>query len=286
MSANTKTTPKRIAKDIFLFTIAIVLATLGLEAFIVPNGSIDGGVVGIALLCKQVFGLPMEYSLVLFNLPFIILAYKQVSPTFAIKSLISIAGLSVALSFVHFDVLTDDKLLAAIFGGFLVGAGVGFAIRGGGVLDGTEILAITLEKKTGLGLGDIVLIINVIIFAVAGFAMGLEPALYSVLTYFAASKAIDFVVHGTEEYSTVTIISRHDEEIRQVLITELGQSVTLYLGESGYNGTPVKIIKTIVNRLKIVTLKNRILEVDPRALITTQQVDAVEGGNIVKKSNH
>ena len=283
---NTPLTPARLAKDIFYFFIAVTFATLGLEAFIVPNGSIDGGVVGISLLCKQVLGFPLEFGLVLFNLPFIILGYKVVSPTFAVKSLICIAALSFALSFVYFDILTDDKLLAAVFGGFLVGAGVGFAIRGGGVLDGTEILAIYLERKTGLGLGDIVLVINIIIFAVAGIYMGLEPALYSVLTYFAAAKAIDFVVHGLEEYSTITIISNEYEKIKDELIHEMGQSVTMYLGKSGYSGREIYIIKTVVTRLKITTVKDAVLAIDPKALISVSQVDAVQGGNVAKNGAH
>lgn len=281
-----KITAKGLAKDIFLIALGIAAAAFGLESFIVPNHFIDGGVTGISLLCNAYFNLPVALCLLLFNLPFIVMGYRQISPFFAVKSFVGIGVLSLVLVFVHFPVLTEDKLLIAIFGGFFVGAGIGFAMRGGGVLDGTEILAISLSRKTGATIGDIILIINIFIFLVGILVIGLESALYSVLTYLSASKTIDFILHGIEEYTSVTIISGSNAEIRTMIIEDMGYGVTVFKGEGGKSGEPIDILSVVVTRLEVSRLRRKVEEIDEKAFILTNAIDDANGGMVKKRALH
>lgn len=267
-------------------SLGIASAAFGLESFIVPNDFIDGGVTGISLLFQAGFDLPIAAFLLVFNLPFIVMAYRQVSWLFALKSFIGITVLSIVLVTVHFPVLTHDKLLIAVFGGFFVGAGIGFSMRGGGVLDGTEILAISLSRKLGISIGDIILIINIGIFLIGIAVIGLEPSLYSVLTYLSASKTIDFILHGIEEYTAITIISPKNDEIRQMIVEEMGYGVTVYKGEGGKSNEPMNILSVIITRLEVPKLRRGIEAIDEKAFVLTHAIDDANGGIIKKRAVH
>ena len=208
-------------KSIIFIGIGIFSAGFGLESFLVPNGYIDGGITGISLLVK-IFAedVPLSLLIVIFNTPFIILGWRQVSKIFAIKSILAITGLALVIQFVHFPILTKDPLLIACFGGLFLGVGIGFAMRGGSVLDGTEVLAIFISRQSRISIGDIILIFNIIIFITGAYLLSIEVAMYAILTYFVASKAITYIIEGIEEYTGVTIISDESEKIREMLVHE------------------------------------------------------------------
>lgn len=277
---------RNLLKDTMFMSIGIACAAFGLESFIIPNHFIDGGVTGISLLCKVLFDMPLAVFLLLFNIPFIVMGYRQVSPLFALKSFIGIAVLTLVLVFVPFPVLTQDKLLISVFGGFFLGAGIGFAMRGGGVLDGTEILAVYLSRKLGGSIGDIILIINIIIFSSGVAVIGLESAFYSVLIYLSAAKTIDFVIHGIEEYTMITIVSQKNNEIRQMIVEEMGYGVTVYKGKGGKTDSDIDIIATIITRLEIPRLRREIEQIDERAFIITHAIDDANGGMVKKRALH
>ena len=276
-----------IAKEIFLMMIGISLAGFGLESFLIPNGFIDGGVTGISLLLS--FITPLSISLLIFviNIPFIFLARKQVGKIFALKTFFAIVGLSLTLLFIHYPVITSDKLLVAVFGGFLLGAGIGFSVRGGSVLDGTEVLSVYLSRKVGFTMGEIIFFINVIIFSFAAALLGIEAALYSILTYLSASKTVDFIVHGIEEYTSLTIISDKSSDIRKKLVSSLGKGVTIYKGNKGYSKVSdkkgIEILYTVVTRLEVLKIKNEILKIDESAVIIEQSINEVYGGFLKKR---
>jgi uncharacterized membrane-anchored protein YitT (DUF2179 family) len=277
-----------LAKDILLIALGILSASFGLESFLLPNNFIDGGVVGISLLTSELSKIPLSYLLILINLPFIYLGYKQIGRTFAIKSVIAIVGLALVLALVHFPTITNDKLLTSVFGGFFVGMGIGFAVRGGSVLDGTEILAIHLTKKSGLTMGDIILIFNILIFSVAAWLLNIETALYSILAYLSAAKTVDFVIEGVEEYIGVTIISSHSEEIRLMLTESMGRGVTVYKGKRGFgkrgdNLNEIDIVYTVITRLEITRLQAEVDKIDSNAFMVMNSVKDTRGGMIKKR---
>ncbi len=275
-----------VIKSIFYILFGITSASFGLKAFLIPNGFIDGGVTGISMLMAEITPFPLSVWIVLINVPFIILGAFRMTKKFAVYSVVAIGLLATVLAVVSFPVITNDKLLVSVFGGFFLGLGIGFSVRGGSVIDGTEILALTISKKTILSVGDTILILNILIFSVAGFLLGVEAALYSLLTYFVASKTIDFVIHGFEEYYGVTIVSEKHDEIRQMLTGELNKSVTLYKargGSSSLDAEPMEVIFTIVTRLEMQRIIRMILEVDPKAFIAEHLMGDVHGGIIKKK---
>ena len=266
-------------------------AALGLKGFLLPNGFIDGGVTGISLLVSQLTGISLSALIVLINIPFIVLGYYQVGQKFALKTLLTILALSGALLVVSFPPLTQDKLLIAVFGGFFLGAGVGLAMRGGGVLDGTEILALYLTRRLPASIGDIVLIINIIIFSVAAWLLSIETALYSILAYLAAARTVDFVLVGIEEYTGLTIISFHSTEIRRMITDKLHRGATVYectqgFGTHGHQHLKVEAIFTVVTRLEVVTLTDEIHKIDPNAFVVSQSVSDMKGGLIKKRALH
>lgn len=279
-------------KGILLISIGVLSAGFGLESFLLPNSFIDGGVTGISLLTSEVTGWPLPLLIVLINLPFIVLGYRQMGRAFAIKSILAIAGLALAITFVHYPVITSDKLLVSVFGGFFLGAGIGFAVRGGAVLDGTEVLAIYLTKKTGMTMGDIILIFNILIFSVAAYLLSIEVALYSILTYMSAAKTVDFVVEGVEEYIGVTVISTHSEEIRLMITEKMGRGVTIYSGKRGYgkrgdNLNDINVVYSVITRLEIGKIQAEIEKIDPNAFIVMNSVKDTKGGMIKKRPlNH
>jgi len=225
--------------------------------------------------------------LVTINIPFIILGFKIVSKEFAIKTACAIAALALVIATVHFPEITHDKLLVAIFGGFFIGAGIGLSVRGGAVLDGTEVLAIFLSKKLGTSIGDIVIVINVIIFGAAAYFLSVEAAMYSMVTYLAASKTLDFVIEGIEEYTGVTIISPHHEEIRLMVISYIGRGVTVYKGKTGFgrhgHSNDVDIVYTVVTRLEVNRLNTEIEKIDPNAFVVMTRVKDTKGGMVKKR---
>jgi len=278
-------------KDSFLIFIGVISAGFGLKGFLLPNGFIDGGAVGISLLIASKTQLSISVLLVIVNIPFVLLAFKVVSMRFALVSALSIVFLSIAISVIPYPEVTHDKLLIAFFGGFFLGLGIGMAVRGGGVLDGTEVLAIHLSRTTSLTIGDIILIINIIIFLIAAYLLNVEVALYSILTYIVAVKTLDYVLNGVEEYIGVTIISSQFTEVRDMITKKLGRGVTVYNGESGWvpegqNPKNLKIIFTVITRLEISKLNTEIALLDPDAFVITNSIKDTKGGMIKRRAIH
>lgn len=289
-SASTMTPSKRLIKDTILITIGIFSAAFGFKGFLLTNHFIDGGATGISLLISALTKIPLSYLIVGINLPFILMGYKIVGRQFAIKTALAISGLALVLATVTFPNITNDNLLVAIFGGFFLGAGIGFAIRGGAVIDGTEVLAIYLSRKFGTTIGDIIIVINVMIFGAAAYFLGMEIALYSMITYLAASKTLDFIVEGLEEYIGVTVVSDKNEEIRQMIINKMGRGVTVYSGKSGYGKRgemkETDILYTVITRLELNKLNSEIEKIEPSAFVVMNSVKDTKGGMIKKRPLH
>jgi uncharacterized membrane-anchored protein YitT (DUF2179 family) len=282
----------REAKNAALIILGIFSAAMGLKGFLLSSRFIDGGVTGISMLLSEVLGFPLSILLLIINLPFIALGYRQIGKRFAIKSALAIAGLSLCLFLIKFPDVTPDKLLTAVFGGLFIGAGIGLAIRGGAVLDGTEIAALLISRNSHLlRVGDVILILNIFIFLAAAFFLGVESALYSILTYIAASKTIDFLIHGIEEYTAITIISQKNLEIKEAITGRLHRGVTVYngrggMGSTGSNDGEIPILYCVVTRLEIGNIKYVVKEIDPTAFVTTHALADVEGGLIKKPVLH
>lgn len=278
---------KHLFKDIFLIALGVYSASLGLKSFILPNSFIDGGATGMALLISALTQIPLYILIVIINIPFIILGYKTIGKRFAIKTIFAISLLSSLVALVSFPNITNDRLLVAIFGGLFLGAGIGFSIRGGAVIDGTEVLAIFLSKKFGTTIGDVIIVINVLIFSTAAYFLGLETAMYSMITYLAASKTLDFIVEGIEEYIGVTIVAAHSEDIRQMIITVMGRGVTIYSGKRGFGKRgeekEVDIIYTVITRLELNKLTTEIEKIEPSAFVVMNSVKDTKGGMIKKR---
>ena len=280
-------TMKNLLKHAFFISLGVLSAGFGLKGFLLPNGFIDGGVTGISLLLEALTNYPLALLIVIINAPFIVLGYFQIGKLFTIKSIAAISGLALALIFIEYPIITSDKLLIAVFGGFFLGSGIGLTIRGGGVLDGTEVLAIYLTKKTGLTIGDLILIFNIIIFAVAAHLLSIETALYSILTYLTASKTVNLVVEGVEEYIGVTIISTKSEDIRIMIIQEMGKGVTIYNGKRGFgkrgeNLNKTDVIYSVITRLEMTRLQTEIQKIDSDAFIIMNKVMDLQGGHLPK----
>ena len=278
-----------IAKDTIFILIGIILAGFGLKGFLLPNYFIDGGAMGISLLISETTNVSLSILIVAVNLPFLLLGYSQIGKPFALKSIVAIIGLAVVVHFIPYPLITSDKLLIAVFGGFFLGAGIGMAIRGGSVIDGTEVLAIHLSKKTGLTIGDVIMIFNIIIFSFGAYILSIEVALYAMLTYLAAAKTVDYVVEGVEEYTGMTIVSIHSDEIRSMITEKLGRGVTLYTGKGGYGkrgetSKQIDIVYSVITRLEIARLRKEIDKIDPDAFIIMNSIKDAKGGVIKKRS--
>jgi uncharacterized membrane-anchored protein YitT (DUF2179 family) len=273
--------------NICLIILGILSAGMGVKGFLLSSRFIDGGVTGISMLLSYSLGLPLSVLIALINLPFVFLGYNKIGKKFALKSVLAIIGLAVCLAFVNYPDVTPDKLLTAVFGGFFLGAGIGLAIRGGAVLDGTEIAALLVSKSSSLlKVGDVILILNVIIFLAAAFILGIEPALYSILTYLAASKTVDFLIHGVEEYTAVIIVSEKSDEIREAIISILNRGVTIYRGRGGLTGRDINILYCVVTRLEIGRVKTAAREIDEAAFIVIHPLSDAVGGTIKKHAFH
>jgi uncharacterized membrane-anchored protein YitT (DUF2179 family) len=275
-------------KDILLITVGIFSAAFGFKGFLLTNQFIDGGVTGISLLLFALTKIPLYQLIIGINIPFIILGYKVIDKKFAIKMTLAIAGLALCLATVQFPNVTDDNLLVAVFGGFFLGAGIGLSIRGGAVLDGTEVLAIYLSRKLGTTIGDIIIVINVIIFSAAAYFLSVQIALYSMITYLSASKTLDFIIEGIEEYIGVTIISGNNEKIKQMIIDKMGRGVTVYKGKGGYGKHRQKgdidILYTVLTRLELNKLNTEIEKIDKDAFVVMSSIKDTKGGMIKKRS--
>lgn len=272
-------------KNFVLIVIGILSAGMGLKGFLLSSHFIDGGVTGVSMLLADLIGWPLAALIPAINLPFIILGYRQIGGQFALKSAIAIAGFSLCIVFVPYPDVTPDLLLTAIFGGFFLGLGIGLAMRGGAVLDGTEIAALLISRSSNLlKVSDVILLLNVFIFGAAAFFLTLELALYSIITYFAASKMIDFLVHGLEEYTAVMIVSPEHPQI-QIRLTEMGWGVTVLAGQKGHgrHGARIQahdVLYTVITRLEIGRLKAVINEIDPNAFVTQHGINDVAGGKV------
>lgn len=262
--------------------LGIVLASIGLKAFLLPNGFLDGGVTGIALLLNAIVDINISILLIVFSIPFLILGLYTVSKRIVIKSIISIIGLALFIQFENFDIITNDKLLISIFGGIFLGAGIGIAIRNGSVLDGSEILGIYLNDKFGISIGQIILIFNVILFSITALVLSVEIALYSILTYIVTAKVTDLIIEGFEDFIGVTIVSKKYEKIETAITKELGTGMTLYKGTRGIGSSgkteDFDIIHIIINRIDIKKMYRILNRIDEKAFIIEFDVNTVKGG--------
>jgi uncharacterized membrane-anchored protein YitT (DUF2179 family) len=276
----------RASRSTALIVLGIFSAAFGLKGFLLSSHFIDGGVTGVSMLLSNILGWQLAILIVVINLPFIALAYRLIGPAFAIRSVLAIFGLALCLTIVKFPDVTPDKLLTAVFGGFFIGAGIGLAIRGGAVLDGTEIAALLIGKSSHLlRVGDVIMLLNVVIFSAAAFFLGIESALYSMLTYFAASKTIDFLIHGVEEHTAIFIVSERNDEIRHAIIRCLQRGVTVFKGRGGLTYDDQDILFCVVTRLEIGRVKSVVKEYDPEAFVVVHGLADAAGG-VVKRHVH
>lgn len=278
-------------KDALLLSLAVVLASVGLKGFLLPNQFLDGGVTGISLLVQAKWGWDLSVLILVLNIPFVFLGYKQVNLIFAIKSALAIIALAILVHFIQIPVVTNDKLLISVFGGVFLGGGIGFAMRGGGVIDGTEVMAVTVSRKSTLTVGDFITVFNIVLFFVAAWVFGIERAMYSILTYFAASKTVDFIINGWEEYIGLTIISHHSSVIEKVIRKQLRGGMTIYKGEFGFRDVSPshenkRIIFCAITRLEVSNLIDVVERIDPNAFIIQHPIKDTKGGLIKKRPLH
>jgi uncharacterized membrane-anchored protein YitT (DUF2179 family) len=282
---------ERYLKDVILISLGVSAASIGLKGFLLPNDFLDGGAMGLALLTEIITSVDLSILIVIVNLPFLIIGSRQISIQFAIKSSIAILALAILVHYIELPIVTDDKLLISVFGGFFLGTGIGLSIRGGAVIDGTEVLAIYVSRRTSLSVGDFIGIFNVILFTLAIFLINVETAMYSMLTYFAASKTVDFIINGIEEYIGVTIISGHAEVVRETIITKLGRGVTVYKSEGGYGKggrteQDRKVLFCVVTRLEVTKLIHEVDKIDTNAFVIQHPITDTKGGMIKKRPLH
>jgi uncharacterized membrane-anchored protein YitT (DUF2179 family) len=270
-----------------LILLGILSASMGIHGFLLSSHFIDGGVTGISMLISTVTGTPLSIWIAVVNLPFIALGYRQIGMAFALRSAVGIGGLSVALATIPFPDVTPDLVLTAVFGGFFIGAGIGLAIRGGAVLDGTEIAALLISRRSDLlKVGDVILLFNVVLFLAAMSLLGVEHALYSILTYVAAARTLDFVLHGIEEYTAITIVSRASGEIAAQIMANLGRGVTVYKGRGGLSFEDQEILYCVVTRLEVGRVMSIVRALDSGAFVTSHSLADVQGGMVKPRGLH
>ncbi|HTL43031.1 MAG TPA: YitT family protein [Vicinamibacterales bacterium] len=278
---------RRELLNVLLIVAGIVSAAMGIKGFLLSSHFIDGGVTGLSMLASQATGISLPALLPAINLPFVALGFHQLGAVFAIRSTFGIAGLALVLAFVPFPDVTPDLVLTAVFGGFFLGAGIGLAIRGGAVLDGTEIAALLISRRGDLlRVGDVILAFNAVLFVSAIALLGVEPALYSILTYVAAARTLDFVIHGIDEYTAITIVSDHNAQIRQRIMHALGRGVTIYRGSGGMSGQERDILYCVVTRLEVGKVKGIVRDIDPDAFVVYHPLAGAEGGVVKTRGSH
>ena len=280
----------RIRETIFLL-LGVLSASIGLKGLLLPNQFLDGGAMGVSLLGEVLTGFNLSFLIIIVNAPFILLGAKQISIPFAVKSSLAILGLALLVHLLEFPVITSDKLLIAVFGGFFLGVGIGLSIRGGAVIDGTEVLALSISRKTSLTVGDVITIFNVILFSVSAIILSLETAMYSILTYVVASKTVDFIINGIEEYIGVMIVSPDSAAIRSQIRYEMGRGVTSFRSDGGFGShgqsLPDRdILFCVVTRLEVSKLILEIEKIDPKAFVIQYPIKDTKGGMIKKRPLH
>lgn len=277
---------KRILSEVFQIAIGILLASIGLKMFLLPNGFLDGGATGIAILISELFDFDISYILLIVSIPFLGLAWFSLSKRIFIKSVLSIVLLAVIIHFENFNAITEDKLLIAIFGGLFLGAGIGLTIRNGAVLDGSEILGIFINNRLGISIGKVILLFNAILFGVTAILLSLEIAMYSIMTFIVTAKVIDLMIEGFEDYVGLMIVSEEVDEINQKLINVISTGTTLYHGSGGYGKRGAQsskdIIHTVINRIDIRRTYNLIDSIDKNAFIIEFDVNSIKGGRYTK----
>ena len=279
-------------KNLMHIFLGTALAVLAIKGFMIPNKFMDGGITGVSILLHEIFHINISFLVIFLNSIFVYLGYKRIGKTFAVQTSIAVLLLSVGLLFVDVNPITHDKLLIAIFGGVLIGTGVGLVIRGGGVIDGAEVIAVFTQRRTGFSNSEIIMLFNTIIFCIAAFQFGIETAMYSIITYFTATRATDYVVDGIEEFTALNIISSQQEEVKNYLVNEMGKGITVVKGERGYlpNSFDVKmecdIIFTIVTRLEIRQIEDAINKIDPQAFLYVQSIKEATGGILKTKAHN
>lgn len=279
------------SKNLLQILIGSAMAVFAMKGFMIPNQFMDGGVTGISILLHEISHIPVSIFIVVFNLPFIYLGFKRIGKTFAVQTSLAVFLLTLGLIFIDIKPVTTDPLLIAIFGGILIGTGVGLVIRSGGVIDGAEVIAVFTRRRIGFSNSEIIMIFNTFIFAGAAFHFGMEKAMYSLITYYAATRATDYIVDGIEQYTAINIITSQQERIKDLLVNEMGKGITVYKGERGYLPgsfdikTDCEIIVTIVTRLEINQIQEAITEIDTKAFVYVQSINEASGG-ILKAKGH
>ncbi len=273
-----------------LFTLfGVAFAVIGLQGFMVPNNFLDGGVTGISILVKGFADIHISFLLIAINIPFLILGFRKIGRTFGIQALIAILLLAAGMYFIQIPVFTTDKVLIAVFGGFFIGLGIGFVIRGGGVIDGLEVIAQYTEKKSAFTSGEIILALNTLIIIGAAYSFGIETGMYSILVYFTAMKTTDYVVDGFEEFTALNIISKDSEKVKDIIVNNFGKAITIYKAERGYLPGSFHVhencdvVMTVVTRLEIHRIKEAISEIDPNAFLFMHSIKEVKGGIVKRK---
>ncbi len=278
-------------QDLVTLSAGVGMASIGLKGFLLPNGFVDGGAMGVSLLIQVLTEWDLSILIILVNLPFIIVGIRQISVPFAVKSTIAILSLAILVHYLEFPTITEDKLLIAVFGGFFLGAGIGLSIRGGAVIDGTEVMAISVSRRSSLTVGDFIALFNIILFSVAAFLINMETALYSMLTYISASRTVDFILNGIEEYIGVMIVSDKSAEIRQKINFDLGRGLTVFKSGAGFThqGGPAvdkNILFCVITRLEVSKLLFEIEKIDSRAFVIQYPIKDTKGGMIKKRPLH
>ncbi|MFB7138556.1 YitT family protein [Gottfriedia sp. NPDC056225] len=286
-TTNGKSHKMKILQRVIAMLIGSLLVATGLEIFLVPNDVIDGGITGISIMVSHLTGLPLGVFLFVLNLPFFYLGYKQIGKTFAISTILGITVLSYLTSmFHHIPAFTEDILLATIFGGMVLGVGVGLAIRFGGALDGIEILAIIINSKIPFSVGEIIMVFNLFILGAAGFIFSWDRAMYSIIAYLVAFKTIDIVVEGLEQSKSAWIISDKSDDIGEAILFRMGRGVTYINGSGAYSGETTKVIYCVITRLEEAELKTIVDDIDPKAFLAISDIAEVRGGRFKKKNVH
>nr|WP_315147105.1 YitT family protein [uncultured Flavobacterium sp.] len=279
-------------KNILLNLIGVAFIVVALKGFMIPNKFLDGGVIGVSILIHEITHWPFGILVLLLNIPFLFLGQRLLGLTFAIQSLITFVLIAVGMTIIDFDAVTSDRLLIALFGGCLIGVGMGLCIRSGSVADGMEIVALLTTRKIGLNVSEVIFAMNSLLFLAAAWTFGIATALYSIVTYFSAVKALDYISHGVEQYTALHIISAKSEEMKELVVQKLGKGITIIKGERGYlpESFDVKsscdIIVTIVTRLELLRIKDEIKLIDPQAFTYIQFIKEASGGILRLKHKH
>ncbi len=280
------------SKNIILNIIGVAFITLALKGFMIPNKFLDGGVIGISILLHEITHISFGFLVLILNIPFLFLGKKLLGNTFALQSLITILLIAISMTFVHIEAVTSDRLLIALFGGCLIGIGMGFCIRSGSTADGFEILALLTTRKIGLNVSEVIFGMNTLLFLAAAWSFGITTALYSIVTYFAAIKSLDYVADGLEQYTSLHIISSKSDLIKQLIVKKFGKGITIIKGERGYlpDNFDLKIdcdiIVTVVTRLELLRIKDEITKIDPNAFMFIQYIKEASGGILRHKKLH